>query len=484
MIMELVGNRLLAPLFGNTIFAWTALIGIILISVSVGNYWGGILSEKAKHRTYLFFILLVCGAFVANIVLIQNVLTQYFYRLNIIYGPVVVSMVLFCIPGILIGTVTPFCARLYSKLKNDTEVGRSIGLISTLATTGSVFGTFLAGFILIPNFDIRYILLACGALLSVFAFFLNWHFLRTRHATLFLLLATSTVVSTFFYKSHNANTLIFQKESMYNKISVYEKNDTKYLVIGAGLHGGQHNKDYTSPFPFQNFWLKLISSSKKDIKRVLVIGGGSFTMPVALSATYPSADIDVVEIDKEVIDVGHKFFKLDRHKNINTYADDARHFLATTKNKYDVILFDAYGSDIVPFHLVTRDFLTLVAMHLERGGVYFANVVGAIGGDKTRVFPSYIKTLKSVFPYAYVFSTDSGKFLLNVDNIVTMATREPTNIMDTPYYIPDSAYKINSGKLVTDNYNPMEYLAAKELAQPSFLCPNMDISCSWSRLLF
>lgn len=40
MIMELIASRLLSPYFGNSNVVWTSVIGIILLSSSVGNYFG------------------------------------------------------------------------------------------------------------------------------------------------------------------------------------------------------------------------------------------------------------------------------------------------------------------------------------------------------------------------------------------------------------------------------------------------------------
>ena len=46
MIIEICANRLLAPVYGNSVFTWTSLIGVILICFSAGGYLGGYLADK------------------------------------------------------------------------------------------------------------------------------------------------------------------------------------------------------------------------------------------------------------------------------------------------------------------------------------------------------------------------------------------------------------------------------------------------------
>ena len=45
MIYELLGSRIIAPYLGTSIYAWTSLIGIILLSLSAGYWYGGYLAD-------------------------------------------------------------------------------------------------------------------------------------------------------------------------------------------------------------------------------------------------------------------------------------------------------------------------------------------------------------------------------------------------------------------------------------------------------
>ncbi|MFQ5917198.1 MAG: fused MFS/spermidine synthase, partial [Candidatus Binatia bacterium] len=46
MALEIVGSRVLAPYFGNSIFVWGSLISVVLAALSLGYYWGGWLSAR------------------------------------------------------------------------------------------------------------------------------------------------------------------------------------------------------------------------------------------------------------------------------------------------------------------------------------------------------------------------------------------------------------------------------------------------------
>jgi len=60
MSLEILGGRILAPFFGNSVHVWGSLIGVILIALAGGYYLGGWLAElnqnKEKQRGGSFFL--------------------------------------------------------------------------------------------------------------------------------------------------------------------------------------------------------------------------------------------------------------------------------------------------------------------------------------------------------------------------------------------------------------------------------------------
>jgi len=75
-----------------------------------------------------------------------------------------------------------------------------------------------------------------------------------------------------------------------------------------------------------------------------------------LAAYGADAQIDAVEIDPKIIELGRKYFKMEdasvtpTHPNFQVHADDARYWLATAGKTYDVIGMDAYHQPYIPFH--------------------------------------------------------------------------------------------------------------------------------------
>ena len=66
MIVELAGNRFLAPMFGNSLYTWTGLIGVILISISCGYYLGGYLADRRPQYVYLVHLLALSAVIALN----------------------------------------------------------------------------------------------------------------------------------------------------------------------------------------------------------------------------------------------------------------------------------------------------------------------------------------------------------------------------------------------------------------------------------
>jgi spermidine synthase len=208
------------------------------------------------------------------------------------------------------------------------------------------------------------------------------------------------------------------------------------------------------------------------------LGGGAFTMPEALADAFPDAQVDVVEIDAAVIEVGRKYFRLDEYPRVNAVADDARRFLRLAPNRYDLIFGDAYhGARCVPSHLVTREFFELVKDRLNPDGVYVMNIAGAPEGDGAVLFRCAAKTLSEVFEHQAVFCTnpDEPERVQNVfivaasHDLALDAVRnrpgEAGRVAEDLFtgYLPPDSYDLSAGVVFTDDRNPVEFLVARSL---------------------
>src|SRR3712207_2811383 len=103
------------------------------------------------------------------------------------------------------------------------------------------------------------------------------------------------------------------------------------------------------------------------------VGGGSLVR--SLHRVAPGARIDAVELHGPVLDLARRWFGLPDGPWVTYHVDDGRRFLARTPRRYDLIVLDAFGTQRVPPHLLSREFMALARDRLTDGGVLAANVI-------------------------------------------------------------------------------------------------------------
>src|SRR5262245_29613160 len=114
MSLEIVGSRVLAPYFGNSIFVWGSLISVVLAALSLGYYWGGSLSGREPSYARLQNFLLIPGVLIFVLPFIYPTVNAWIAgidfgtRLN----PLIASTIFFLLPGIFLGTISPYIIRL------------------------------------------------------------------------------------------------------------------------------------------------------------------------------------------------------------------------------------------------------------------------------------------------------------------------------------------------------------------------------------
>jgi spermidine synthase len=136
----------------------------------------------------------------------------------------------------------------------------------------------------------------------------------------------------------------------------------------------------------------------QSLKRILMIGLGAGSISTYLGRAMPEAQIDVVELDPGIIAAAEKYFGLQETDNVHYIENDGRVFLNRNKEPYNLIILDAYRELGVPFHLLTREFYTLVKDHLAPGGAVAANVTA-----NTRLYLWTLATFHAVFPTVDVY---------------------------------------------------------------------------------
>lgn len=145
-------------------------------------------------------------------------------------------------------------------------------------------------------------------------------------------------------------------------------------------------------------------------KRVLIVGLGGGTIPSFLHQHYPEMEIDVVDIDPDVIAVARRFFGFREDRTMRAHLADGRRFIEECQRPYDMIFLDAFGSDNVPYHLATQEFLLAVRRALAPGGIAVGNVWSR---ESNTLYDSMVSTYQAVFAELYVLTVSgSGNRIL------------------------------------------------------------------------
>ena len=167
MIIELAGSRMVAPFFGTSLIVWTALIGIIMTSLCLGNWFGGSIADKRPEGKLLGRILIFAAIIVAVTAYLSNYIltTLQELSLNLYMSSVFAALLIFAPASILLGMVSPFVARL--AMQDVDSSGVIVGRLSALNSAGSILGTFMGGFVLISLFPSGVIMMLVASVLAL-----------------------------------------------------------------------------------------------------------------------------------------------------------------------------------------------------------------------------------------------------------------------------------------------------------------------------
>ena len=168
--LELIAARVLSPYVGSSNVVWTSIIGIILASMSIGYWIGGKRADKDANIDKLSNILLLAAIFTSLIPLLETVIVKILAELipNLIVAAILCAIIVFSIPSFILAMISPFAVKI--KSKKDNEIGSLSGRISSLSTIGSIIGTFLMGFVLIPNIGVTNINIGVTIVLVLMSF--------------------------------------------------------------------------------------------------------------------------------------------------------------------------------------------------------------------------------------------------------------------------------------------------------------------------
>ena len=423
--LEISASRLLAPFFGTSTYIWGALIGLILLYLTIGYYVGGWAADRWPTESRLYAVTSVASLLVLLIPLVSRPILLFSasalnpgpgsgYNIPGFISALIAVILLFAPSVVLLGMVSPWVIRL--RVDTVAGSGRAAGLVYAISTAGSILGAFLPAFWWIPSYGTRATIYGLGGVLllvSAAGLLLSGLNRQAGVALLGLLAIIPGLVVGAAIKPAAAGRLVYESDSEYGYIQVVRDGTRTELVLNEGqaVHSVYDPGQLLTEGPWDLFTMAPLYGQRRwsgqRPRRALVIGLAGGTVARQLTAAYgPQLQIDGVEIDPRIIAVGQKYFNMNE-PNLHPIVADGRYFLDRTPTLYDIIVVDAYRQPYIPFQLVTREFFLKCRQHLTTSGVVAVNA-GRAPGDY-RLVDAISGTLLAVFPEVY--QQDTPRFL-------------------------------------------------------------------------
>jgi len=442
--LEVLGTRVIGTHYGSSLFVWAALITVTLVCLSIGYWIGGRLADRLPRAWMLCLLVILAGASVLLVPWMTALLGPVSDALGLAWGAIASAAALFFLPLTLLAMAGPYVIRL--RARSVAGMGSTSGAVYALSTIGSVAGALAVSLWMIPTLGTRLSLLICsGALIGVGAVGLA---VASRGRAILAVLLIGLPWPLRPPEEALAGEL-YRTESAYGDLRVLQREVEgrglyRFLMVNGIMQTGMPlDIDLVASgaiLQTDDYYLELLPYFYSDLaagrKGVLIgLAGGMFPRVME----FYEIDWTAVEIDRKVAELARAYFGYrgriydadgDEHAvDLSRFPDrasplmaeelpdadeqhlaahapareyrgraviqDGRKFLADHAGKVDFIVLDAYNSDTIPFHLITREFFELVRSRLTDDGMLAINYIGSPGGDF--VTDSLFRTLGEVF---------------------------------------------------------------------------------------
>jgi len=394
LIVEVTAIRLLSPYFGATLFNLSSIISVIMIALAIGYWLGGKFADQKPSPTLLYGIVLVSG----TEVLLLNMLSIFLLpilggKLDLMAGPLLASLMLFFLPTLFLGMVSPIAIRIQTKGINT--VGETAGRVFFFGTAGSVVGSLGAGFIFIPHFPVSKIIAGTGIVLVAVGLAGISRSLKTKALRKIgvLMLILGVLSGTVKPVRTEPDTLV-EEDSMYQHIKIiktqFQGGEGLLLMLDKTFAGARYLDSDELPFPYTRYH-ELYVLANKQAKRFLYLGGGTYVIPKKLLAERKDElEVVAVEIDPRLPELARLYFSLTDDPRLKLVTADARKFLSGNLGCYDMIFVDVFSMDFaLPPHLATAEFFKIIEKHLCQRGTIVMNIATSIENKVPSCVPQW-----------------------------------------------------------------------------------------------
>lgn len=484
LVLEIVAGRLLAPYVGMSLYTWTAIIAVVLAGFSIGHWIGGRLAgadctpQAGAKRVALAFALAAAAALASLVLLRLVALPLLAAGLSPILAIVLLAAILFLLPSLFIGTVSPVLTKL--AVDEAIEPGRAIGRMYALGALGSIAGTLSAGYLFIAWIGSTGTILAVAASYALMALvFAGTGRSLTTTAVLLAILAAGFAFAGNRLGAFAAPCTV---ESDYYciRIADFSRQSGRPSAVMVLDHLGHGINDRDDPARLYSGYLQLTDELTRrrigaDRLDALLIGGGALTMPRAWLAERPQARILVAEIDPAVTAAAMARMWVRPDPRLDIRHADARVVVQALPQAplFDVVLGDVFHDISMPAHLVTREFHDEIKARLKPDGFYAVNVIES--ARTPHFLPAFMHTLSQSFAHVQTWVDDGD--LQAAGRITYLVTASDVGIADDRVSITrpiarswvriQADFLNPADKLVlTDDHAPVDRLMSHILFDP------------------
>ncbi len=384
MVFELLAARFVTPFFGNSIYVWSSILGITMLSLLIGYFLGGRLVKMDLHKFLPIPTLVLVSGILLMLPLSHSVLGLIAESFGLISGSLLSAILLLFLPLVLLGSISSQFIQLISE--TQTLAGVSSGNVYAISTLGGVIATFAVGLFLIPNYGLRFCCLSIGVssgMLFIVAYLMEKGKINIKSLALALcfligafLLGSSFKIQTTLDDSDA--DLRYHNDSMMGRLELYELQDSVQVIMN---NGALQSKLWSDGYNSSLLYVHIIGGvlayiPKENRNNALVVGLAAGSLIHELSKL-GFGDIDAVDIDPRTHEICQEFTGLEK-VDYQFHEDDGRHFLLKNDKKYDVIIIDVSAGDYQPYHLYTKEAIALYKDHLTEQGVIVINIIDFI----------------------------------------------------------------------------------------------------------
>ncbi len=478
MALEILGSRLLAPVFGSSLFVWGALIGVVLAAMSTGYAAGGWLADRRSPYVVLTVLLLGSGAWTLLLAWAGQsvVFTVSQWTQDPRWGPCLAASVLLGVPAFGLSGVLPALLRL--AIADMGHLGRHTGGMIAISTIGSLFGTWGTSFYLLTWLGSGTLVAILGLVLSGLGFLWAWWMAGLRSGYLVPLFAGLVFLGwTSFHPVVALPPAIHQEDSPYQQLRVRDMEELRFLILNNTFHAVMWKVAPTYlALPYSQVMMAALPLPEQT-HRGLILGHGGGSLAKWLAEFWPRLELDVVEMDPSVVKAAEAYFDYKAPSTHHVYVQDARTFLSTTSEQYDLIWVDVFARHLIPFHLTTQEFYRELESHLTPSGVVAVNLASSGAPPDVRRAQAIVSTMSTSFPEIKAFNVPGPSWLRTASgsvNTIFFAGPGVIKMRDR------EAFQELLNTLVQQNRLPVETLTFFQAHHPVSFEPGITLTDDFS----